>query len=176
MSVLSQKYHGCTRCGNCCRARRYPTRMTKEEFEEYSKLAPKAVLKYIAKDSSGHHWCFVDPDTRDFFDTCPFLVEGNDGTCACQLHSTCKPMLCQRFPATVVEVVKMLPFCQGIKGVPANVLEVLRRPDVSEVLGSLAGDITVDCLASKQSEKKKSLRKMLGRHQLFDFDEASDFI
>ncbi len=87
----------CRRCGECCRKFGFGLTFTPEDLERWRREGREDILRHVRTGPEHEGWGegWVDPETGEFLQNCPFFVElGNGGLCS--IHET-KPKICRDF-------------------------------------------------------------------------------
>jgi len=75
--------------------------MTPEDYQRWKKEQRYDILRYIPYGEHyallGDAWVdWIDPDSGEVLQCCPFLVKTDLAVCSCLIHDT-KPRVCQEF-------------------------------------------------------------------------------
>jgi len=95
----------CCQCGNCCRNLNYHKDCTAADYNRWKILGRKDILDkikmvYPPGSKSPEYRIWVKPDTGQFYDVCPWLVQSErKGRFACRIQEI-KPEYCRQYPLT----------------------------------------------------------------------------
>ena len=89
----------CLQCGQCCTNLDYSGALTSEDVAMWKAAGRGDILAWVVPEAEeGTYTIWVDPETGDLQDTCPFLALEN-GRQYCTIHDQ-KPCICREYPAT----------------------------------------------------------------------------
>ena len=95
----------CRQCGRCCRTLDYRSEITAEDVALWKRLGRKDILEWVGvfhkEDESPVFRIWMKPGTREFAESCPFLVklEAEDLRWICRIHDV-KPQICRQYPVS----------------------------------------------------------------------------
>ena len=93
----------CRRCGNCCTLvpGAYGNSVETEDIQRWESQGREDILAWVLPWYAGSgtvlYELWVDPQTGEMADACPWLEERADGTTICRIHDT-KPRHCRDWP------------------------------------------------------------------------------
>lgn len=101
----------CLTCGECCRNLDYSRALIAEDLEMWRRANRQDILAWVGRSEDGGYTIWVNPETGEHEDPCPFLTETEKGRFICGIHEL-KPSICREYPAT-----KKHGFMTGCAGV-----------------------------------------------------------
>lgn len=93
----------CRECGSCCRTLidAYNGEVSSADLARWQKAGRLDILARIDSRDYGHgnivHYAWIDPESGDDVDLCPWLIPSGSGGWRCAIH-TLKPDHCRAFP------------------------------------------------------------------------------
>lgn len=122
--------------------------MTASDYERWKKQKRDDILRYIPRPERyaqpGDTWVdWIDPETGEVLQCCPFLAANSWGKCICLIHDT-KPRVCQEF------------WCEWAYGVGARSTPFKRAGGWSKKAKELGYDIPSGISSTCSSEGTSS--------------------
>jgi Fe-S-cluster containining protein len=99
---MSRKKHKikprCFRCGKCCREHGFGLTVTPGDTRRWKKQGRADILRYawIPRGVGGYGDIWIDPETGEDLDYCPFLQKVSLGKYICSIYET-RPKICREF-------------------------------------------------------------------------------
>jgi Fe-S-cluster containining protein len=95
--MTDQNVPRCAQCGKCCREMGAELPMLREDHLLWVKQQRQDILQHaeIPDLSDGWGELWIDPDSGDVLNKCPFL-NNNEGNWSCAIEDT-KPRVCKEF-------------------------------------------------------------------------------
>ena len=97
----------CNGCGKCCvyggNGRLGP--IDQQQIDVWAQQKPE-LLAYTRHNDDGSYSVWIDPETDDYYPTCPWLIEGDERYqyhCAIQ---AVKPQACLNYPMSVLQMLR----------------------------------------------------------------------
>jgi len=88
----------CFRCGKCCREHGFALTVTPANTRRWKRQKRTDILRYVwaPKFAGGYGDIWIDPETGEDLDYCPFLQKVERGKYICSIHET-RPKICKGF-------------------------------------------------------------------------------
>lgn len=104
---------GCLACGICCELYGHSLAATPADRERWAREGRKDLLARVGPE--GELW--VEPESGEHLECCPFLVRTGTYRAHCGIHAT-KPDLCREYPTPVhgLRCVRGIRFPRGPEG------------------------------------------------------------
>lgn len=83
----------CACCGNCCVAFGGHLNASKHDLDRWRKEGREDLLSRVNRLG----WIWVDPETKEREDRCPFILKVDDERSICSINNT-KPAMCRAYP------------------------------------------------------------------------------
>lgn len=83
----------CACCGNCCEAFGGHLNASKYDLERWRNEGREDLLSRVNRLG----WIWVDPETKEREDRCPFIHKIDDERSICSINAT-KPAMCRAYP------------------------------------------------------------------------------
>jgi len=92
----------CRQCGRCCRTLDYHSEISPSDVAMWRRLKREDILAWVgvfkADESEPVYRIWMQPGTRQFADTCPFLQKAPErNRWICRIHDV-KPQICREYP------------------------------------------------------------------------------
>lgn len=108
MAMVGKPYSepNCSHCGKCCIELGCELTMVREDYIRWKSQRRLDILRYawIPDLSDGWGDLWIDPETGEDVDVCPYLKQSAHGKYLCEIYDT-KPKVCREF------------WCEGSYGV-----------------------------------------------------------
>lgn len=91
--TAAQKKTRCLCCGKCCRYFGGHLHASAQDMERWKQQGRDDLLSRVNRLG----WIWVDPDTKQLTDPCPFLEQADQQTWICSINDT-KPDICRDYP------------------------------------------------------------------------------
>jgi len=88
----------CFKCGMCCKEQGFALTVTPADTRRWKKQKRSDILHYVwaPKGGGGYGDIWIDPETGEDLDYCPFLQKVGRGKYICSIHET-RPKICREF-------------------------------------------------------------------------------
>jgi len=89
----------CVMCGECCKKLGFgDLKVTVEDYRRWKREGREDILRYVwlPPGSPGFGDIWIDPETGENLDYCPFLKRVSEDKYICTIHNT-KPEVCKKF-------------------------------------------------------------------------------
>lgn len=94
----AQKETRCLCCGKCCRYFGGHLHASAHDMERWKKQGRDDLLNRVNRLG----WIWVDPETKQMLDPCPFLEQADEQRWICSINET-KPDICRDYPTIAHE-------------------------------------------------------------------------
>jgi Fe-S-cluster containining protein len=93
--VIFSETHGahCLCCGDCCESFGGHLQASKHDKERWRREGREDILAHVYL----HGWIWVEPETKELLERCPFLQETPEHLKICAIQET-KPDICRDYP------------------------------------------------------------------------------
>lgn len=85
--------HGCLQCGRCCESFGGHLHASRADLERWRELGREDLLRRVTAIG----WLWLDPETGEMEERCPFLERTGPDTARCAIHDV-KPDICRDYP------------------------------------------------------------------------------
>ena len=88
----------CFRCGKCCVEQGFDLTATSADTRRWERQGRADILRYVwvPKGAGGYGDIWIDPETGEDLDYCPFLQKVSLGKYICGIYET-RPKICREF-------------------------------------------------------------------------------
>ncbi|MDD2852932.1 MAG: YkgJ family cysteine cluster protein [Desulfuromonadaceae bacterium] len=87
------KHKGCLCCGRCCASFGGHLRATRHDLDRWDNEGRDDLLSRVNR----LNWIWVDPQSKEPLDMCPFIEKINEQQAVCAIQNT-KPEMCRDYP------------------------------------------------------------------------------
>jgi len=97
----------CNGCGKCCEygGNGRLGGIDQAQVDLWSTTKPE-LLSYIQQEADDHYLIWVHPQTGALLETCPWLIEGENGLkFQCAIHDV-KPSACLGYPISILQMMR----------------------------------------------------------------------
>lgn len=88
---------GCYACGRCCEAFGAYLRASEADIARWRALGRTDILGHVGETG----WLWLDPETGERLQQCPFLTRDDEERALCAIHAV-KPNICRAYPTEAI--------------------------------------------------------------------------